>query len=79
MKLDLFRSLVLLVVLGFAVVVIHDIYAKRSFEDGVDLSTELRWKRENDNWRKGYRDTQPTHNEVEIEYRATHKPDTWLF
>lgn len=79
MKIDPFRTTVVVAILAFAVVVIHDIMAKRSYERTVEFARKFDWQRENERWEKGFRDTQPTHNEIEIEYRATHKPETWLF
>jgi hypothetical protein len=70
-----FRWIVTVALLLGVVVVGHDIWAKRSYENAVRIWTEAEFQQQAQNPLKPSR----SHDEIRRDYRERHKPKTWLF
>lgn len=73
MSSNLFRAIVSGILLGLAVVVVHDIWAKRRSIRSVELWTEAEYKTQ------GQYGRHRTKEDIRKDQERICKPDTWLF
>lgn len=73
MSSNLFRAIVSGILLGLAVVVVHDIWAKHRSKNAVQFWAEAEYKTQSQYGRNR------TLEEIRKENEEHHKPQTWLF